>query len=325
MRWFVVGAGSIGQRHLRNLAWRGERDLVAVRRKDEALAGELREVRVVTDLAAARGSGDAIAIICTPTASHVEDALEAVRAGCHVLVEKPLAHRLDRLGELRDAARSAGKQLGVAHCFRFHPLLQLVQRALAGGRIGAALGGMVWCGQHLADWRPARDYRDTYSAKSELGGGVLLDLVHELDYIDWLVGPVEKVSAEARNTGVLGIDAEDVADVSLSARGGAVIACHLDYLARPALRGGRIIGERGTIAWDLLAGTGTVTDGRSTEPLAVPLDWQLDDMYRAELSAFANSVADRGRYPVDIETGARAVRIALAARESAAHGKRIAL
>jgi predicted dehydrogenase len=149
--------------------------------------------------------------------------------------------------------------------------------------------------------------------------------VHELDYIDWLFGPIETVSAEARNTGTLGIDAEDVADLALRVRAGAVVACHLDYLARPPARGGRIIGERGTIAWDLLTGTGSFSDGRSVTEHAVPLGWQRDDMYRAELAAFADAVAGRTRYPVDLESGARAVRIALAARESAASGQRVAL
>lgn len=325
MRWVVVGAGSIGRRHLRNLTARGERDLVAVRRSDEALDGELSDVRIAASVKDARGPAETIALICTPTARHVDDALDALRAGCHVLVEKPLAHKVDRVDELRKASSKAGVLLGVAHCFRFHALLALVRHAIDHGRVGRPLGGMVWCGQHLADWRPDRDHRDTYSAQSELGGGVLLDLVHELDYIDWLVGPVEAVSAEVRNTGVLGIDAEDVADVMLRGREGAVIACHLDYLARPATRGGRIIGERGTIEWDLLAGTGSVSDGRTAEALSLPLGWQRDDMYHAELAAFADAVAGRGTYPVDLDAGARAVRIVLAARESAAKGKRVSL
>jgi predicted dehydrogenase len=154
---------------------------------------------------------------------------------------------------------------------------------------------------------------------------VLLDLVHELDYSDWLFGPVVAVTAEARNTGTLGIDAEDVADLVMRTRAGAVISCHLDYLARPAVRGGRVIGERGTLTWDLIAGTASFHDGRVSEDSATPASWQRDDMYRAELTAFAGAVTGGAPYPVGIDAGARAVRIALAARESASTGRRVAL
>jgi predicted dehydrogenase len=324
MRWVVIGAGSIGRRHLRNLIARGERDLVAVRRETGALDEDLHDVRVVRSLAEAR-SADAIAIVCTPTARHLDDALAALGAGYHVLVEKPLADAVDRVDELRTAARSAGRTVGVAHCFRFHGLLQLIRRELSSGRIGRPQTAKVWCGQHLADWRPGRDYRETYSARREDGGGVLLDLVHELDYSDWLFGPATDVSAEVRNTGTLDIDVEDVADVVLRADGGAVVSCHLDYLARPATRGGRAVGERGTIAWDLIGGTAEVNDGHASEPLRLPAGWDREDMYRDELTAFADAVSGGAPFPVGIDAGARAVRIALAARESASTGRRIPL
>ena len=324
MRWVVVGAGSSGRRHLRNLLSRGERDVVVVRREGAVLDGELRDVRVTRSLAEAGVSG-AIAIVCTPTARHIDDALDAVRAGCHVLVEKPLADSLDRVDELRAAARASGTTVGVAHCFRFNALLERVRREVGSGRIGRPLGAAVWCGQHLADWHPGRDHRETYSARRDLGGGVLLDLVHELDYADWLFGPVEDVTAEARNTGTLGIDSEDIADVLLRVRGGAIVSCHLDYLARPNTRGGRVVGERGTLTWDLLSVTGLVTDERSAEPLTPPNGWQGEDMYRAELAAFADAVNGGPAYPIDLDAGARAVRIALAAREGAASGRRITL
>jgi predicted dehydrogenase len=324
MRWVVVGAGSIGRRHLRNLLARGERDLVAVRREPSALDADLRDVRVVRSITEAR-TREAIAIVCTPTARHIDDALAALGAGCHVLVEKPLADAVDRVDELRAAATSAGRTIGVAHCFRFHALLKLIRRELASGRIGRPQTAKVWCGQHLADWRPGRDYRETYSARREEGGGVLLDLVHELDYSDWLFGPVTDVSAEARNTGTLEIDVEDVADVVLRADGGAVVSCHLDYLARPATRGGRVDGERGSIAWDLLTGTAEVNDGRTSEPLTLPATWDREDMYRDELTAFADAVRGGAAFPVGVDAGARAVRIALAAKESSSSGRPVAL
>jgi predicted dehydrogenase len=282
-------------------------------------------VRVASSLADARGSGDAAAIICTPTAQHVDDALIALRASCHVLIEKPLADRLDHLDDLRDAAAGGSRVVGVAHCFRFHGLLQRVRAELAAGRIGQPRSAAVWCGQHLADWRPGRDYHATYSARRDQGGGVLLDLVHELDYCDWVLGPVRALTADVRNTGTVGIDVEDVADVRMQARDDLVIECHLDYLARPATRGGRVIGDRGTLEWDLLAGTAFVSDATSKSALDVPGVAERDEMYRRELAAFADAIAGAAPFPVDLDVGERVVRIALAARESGTSGKRMTL
>ena len=324
MRWIVIGAGSVGRRHLRNLRARGERDVVAVRRDAAPLDGDLRDMPTARTIAEARGSGDAAAIICTPTARHVEDALEALGEGCHVLIEKPLADRPERFGELRASAARASRLVGVAHCFRFHPLLQRVRSDVAAGRIGTPVSAAVWCGQHLADWRPGRDYHETYSARRDQGGGVLLDLVHELDYCDWIFGPVQTLTATVKNTGALGIDVEDVADVRMAARGDLVVECHLDYLARPATRGGRVVGDQGSLVWDLLAGTASASDGRTTMPFEVPSDAR-DEMYRTELAAFADAIAGRAPFPVGLDAGERAVRIALAARESGTSGRRVAL
>jgi predicted dehydrogenase len=322
MRWLVVGSGSIGRRHLRNLRARGERDLVAVRRAGGTLDGDLADVTVAASIEDGRGRGPAVAIICTPTALHVDAALAALRVGCHVLIEKPLADRVDRVAELAAAAESGGLIVGVAHCFRFDGILDQVRTEIA-SEAGVPLSVAVWCGQHLADWHPDRDHRATYSARRDLGGGVLLDLVHELDYVDWLFGPVEEVAAEVRNTGTLGIETEDVADVMLRVRRGEVVTCHLDYLARPPVRGGRLVSGRGTLAWDLLAGTVGWLDARGPAITQLP-GWRRDEMYRAELAAFSDAVSGGPRYPIGLEEGARAVRIALAAREAARTGRRVA-
>jgi predicted dehydrogenase len=320
-RWVVWGAGSIGTRHLRNLRALGERDVVALRRSDTPLDGDLGSIRVRTDLAEARGDGEAIAIVCTPTAHHAADALAAVEAGCDVLVEKPLSDRLDGLDRLRSTAASRARVVGVAYCLRFHPAVARVRETLATGDLGRVLAVTVWCGQHLADWHPGSDHTGGYSARRDLGGGVLLDLSHELDYLGWLFGPAEAVTANVRNTGTLSIETEDVADLVVRLRGGLVASCHLDYLARPAVRGGWVACERGSLRWDLLRSTVERSSAGGWEHLPVAGT----DMYVAELDAFAAAVAARTAFAVDLDAGARTVRLALAARESSRERREIAV
>lgn len=324
MRWIVWGAGSIGQRHLRNLLARGERDVVALRRAALPLAGALAGVPVRTELAAARGEGDAAVVICTPTSAHVADAIASVGAGCDVLIEKPLGDTLEAVDRLRAEARRTGRIVGVAYCLRFHPTLLRVRDELATGALGPAQSVAVWCGQQLADWHPGSDHRQGYSASRALGGGVVLDLSHELDYLQWLFGPVEAVTAATRNTGTLGIETEEVADVILRLGHGLIGACHLDYLARPAVRGGWAQCEKGALRWDLIAGT-VERSARSGWERLEPVPTGPDDMYVAELDAFAASVASRAPFAIDVDAGARTVAVALAVKESSRQRREVAI
>jgi predicted dehydrogenase len=291
---------------------------VAIRRGGEPLDGALAAVPVRATLAEARGAGPAAVIVCTPTAHHVRDALAAVAAGCDVLIEKPLSDRIEGIDELRAAVAAGQRIAGVAHCLRFHPVVSRVREELAG--LGRPIAAAVWCGQHLPDWRPGSDHRASYSARAELGGGVLLDLSHEPDYLQWLLGPATAVSAMARNTGVLDIETEDVADLLLQHPSGVVSSCHLDYLARPAIRGGWIAAERGALRWDVQARTAERSAGDGWTALAVGTA----DMYVAELDAFVKAVAARAPFPVGIDDATPAVRVAVAAKRSAADCRMVA-
>jgi predicted dehydrogenase len=324
VRWIVWGAGSIGRRHLRNLLARGERDVVALRRTAEPLPGELAAVPVHTTLASARGKGAAAAVVCTPTSHHIRDAIAAVEAGCDVLVEKPVSHTLEGIDRLRALSDRGARIVGVAHCLRFHPVLRRVQAALASGELGPPLAVSVWCGQHLADWHPGSDHTRGYSARRDLGGGVLLDLSHETDYLQWLFGPAVAVSGIVRNTGTLGIETEDVADLVLRLDTGIAAACHLDYLARPAVRGGWAVCERGTVRWDLGRATAERSDRNGWRPLPEAAT-EGQDMYAAELSAFAAAVASRVPFAVDLDAGARAVRVAVAATDASRDRREVPL
>lgn len=325
LRWIVVGAGSIGRRHLRNLRALGYDDLVAVRRSGDRLEGDLASVPVRRTLADGRGSGPAAAIVCTPTALHLEAAIAAASLGCHVLVEKPLSSDLARVDELRTALGRAGTRGAVAHMLRWHPAVCAVRESIASGQLGRPLHAAVWCGQHLADWRPGTDHRASYSADPALGGGVVLDLVHEIDELHWLFGRPCRVTARTVSTGTLGIAAEDVADLILEFPGGTVATCHLDYLARPSARGGTATCERGGIRWDLLRPSVDISAGDGWSEVPMPPEWQRNDMYVDELRAFAAHVSSGAPFDSGIGDGALAVATALAAKRSSERGAAEAL
>ncbi|PJH75995.1 MAG: gfo/Idh/MocA family oxidoreductase, partial [Anaerolineae bacterium CG_4_9_14_0_8_um_filter_58_9] len=221
MKFLIAGLGSIGRRHLRNLIALGERDIVLYRTHRATLPDdELAAFPAETDLAAAldpstssgQAKPDAI-IIANPTALHLEVAIRAAEAGCHILIEKPISHSLDRVDELEAALKRGGGKVLVGFQYRFHPTLRKARQLLADGAIGRPLAAHVHFGEYLPAWHPWEDYRQSYAARADLGGGVILTQCHALDYLPWLIGSVESLWAFVGTLGGLGVDVEDTAEI----------------------------------------------------------------------------------------------------------------
>jgi len=244
MKALVVGTGSIGQRHLRNLRALGVERLLAVDPAEE------RRNRIVQELGAeafdtlddALARRPQVVLICTPPHLHTPAAQQALTVGAHVFIEKPIAASLDGLDELLAEARRRSRHVCVGYNLRFNPGLRQLKAMLDEGRIGRILAIRAEFGQYLPDWRPARAYRDSYSARAS-EGGVLRDLIHEIDYAGWLFGWPEGVSARLRNLGRLGIEAEELAQLSWELPAGGVVSVTLDYLTRPSRRLMRACGK----------------------------------------------------------------------------------
>lgn len=247
----VLGQGSIGRRHASLLREIGCR-VVAFDPSPEAVYQDGAEPAASED--EALGAAHA-AVIASPTSEHVPQADRALSHGCHLLVEKPLARDDTGVADLLREARRSGRLLAVAMNLRFHPGPVAVREAVVSGRIGRPLTGRFTFGSYLPDWRPGTDYRRSYSARSELGGGVLLDVIHELDYAGWILGPPVEASGWITRVSDLEIDVEDVALAHVRYESGAVASFDLDYLDRSYRRGCRIVGSSGSVEWDQAGGT----------------------------------------------------------------------
>ncbi|MCC7446580.1 MAG: Gfo/Idh/MocA family oxidoreductase [Anaerolineae bacterium] len=321
MNLLIVGLGSIGRRHLANLRTLEPTAHISVwhqhtKAGENLLPDALRTVYRLEDALTPRPDA---AFICSPASRHIETALVLARQGVHLFIEKPLSNTLTAVNDLLTVCKQSGLTLMVGYNLRFYRPLQLVRQALIEGQIGRALSIRAEVGQFLPDWRPAQDYRQTVSARSELGGGALLELSHELDYVRWLMSEVQSVSAQVGRLSDLAIDVEDTAEITLRFRSGAIGNIHLDMVQRPVSRNGHIIGTDGTIAWDLLsqqvclftAEAGTWVD---LHPAAA-LD--RNEMYLAELRHFLDCVQGYNQTPlVTGEDGRRVLELVLAARRS---------
>jgi len=331
MRFIVVGAGSIGRRHLRNLAVLGH-DVVAVLDPDRARLADARPlvpvgcVLTADEREALALDADAV-VVCSPNHHHLAQARAAVARGRHVFIEKPLSHTLEGTAELLEEVARARRTVLVGCNLRFLPSLQLVKRLVDDGRIGRPLSARAHCGYYLPFWRPETDYRRGYGARQATGGGIILDSIHEFDYLTWLLGAPREVFAYAGKVSTLEIDTEDTADVLMRFDYGTVANVHLDYLQRTYRRSCDVIGEEGVIAWDYIAQSVSVfgKEDRRIEVFQESINTERNQMFVDEIRHFVGCI-ETGEPPILDAAGGRAVlEVALAAKASAAQGRPVTL
>lgn len=287
VRVAVVGTGSAGMRHLEVLQAVGEGPPIAVPKRLTRV-NQLEKAGYFTalDLDQAIREGANLCIIASDTSSHVEDGLAAVEHGLDVLVEKPLATNADGARRLNEGGRQAGRSIFTACVLRFSESLNTFRELL--GAVGRLHSVRIECQSFLPDWRPERPYQDSYSARAD-EGGVLRDLIHEVDYAGWLYGWPASVQAKLRNLGSLGIAAEELAELTWDSPAGCVVSISLDYLSRPGRRRMRASGERGTLEWDVIAGTVTLmVEGKPDK--VIRSTQTRNEMFTAQACAFINVV-----------------------------------
>ena len=322
MRVLIVGLGSIGRRHLVNLKLIEPAAHITIwhqrsKRQHVAEAPSPADC-VVYSLEDALDTKPNVALITNPASLHIETGLALTQQGIHLFIEKPLSNTLDGVDELLDLCRQRGLVLMVGYNFRFYRPLQVMRQALQEGRIGCIIAVRSEAGQFLPEWRPGSDYRQSVSARHDLGGGAVLELSHELDYVRWLVGEVKTVSAQVGHLSDLEIDVEDTAEIILQFRNGAIGSVHLDMVDRATTRTCRIIGTGGTLTWDgachlvrlFSAVTNTWLDLHPVETI------DRNEMYVAELRHFLDCVRGNDIPIVSGDDGRQVLEIALAAKQS---------
>jgi predicted dehydrogenase len=246
----IVGFGSIGKRHLENLINLGEKDIVLLRTYHSTLKDSGYDtVPVVTSMDDALALKPDAVIIANPTKLHMQTAIPVAEAGCSILMEKPISDSFSGIDTLKRALEIGGGRFLTGFHFRFNPGLRQAKKWLQENKIGKVVSAYVCWGEYLPDWHPWEDYRQSYAARADLGGGVVNTLCHPLDYLRWLLGEGITLNATISNQG-LSLDVEDTADIIAQYESGAQAHIHLDYMQRPGEHTLKIIGTEGMITWD---------------------------------------------------------------------------
>jgi predicted dehydrogenase len=329
MKILVVGYGSIGQRHVKNLQRLAPEAQITIWRQHAKpiLQTASDTPKFVYSLDDALAFAPDCALICSPSPFHIETAILLAEKNIHLFIEKPISSILDGIDTLIKMCQKQHLKLMVGYNFRFYPPLQIMRQAVLDGKIGRVLSVRAETGQYLPDWRPGQDYRNTVSAQKALGGGVLLEMSHEIDYVRWLIGEVDRVYGRVALLSDLEIDVTDSAEIILDFVDGAVGNIHLDMVQRAPTRNCKIIGSHGSLLWDAFTNrvewfSADLQAWSDLHPLA---DINRNDMYVQEVNHFLSCVRD------DLEPlctgldGVAALRIALAVQRSSDTGRHILL
>ena len=199
----------------------------------------------------------------------------------------------------------------------------MVKKILDREEVGKILSARAEFGQYLPDWRPWQDYRRSYTAKKKLGGGIILDGSHELDYIRWLLGEVEEVSCVAGKVSRLKVDVEDTAEITLKLGSGAIVGIHLDFVRHDYTRNCELIGDRGSIVWSYDDRLVKVYSARDKRWRTFRVGGDPNEMYFQEMKHFIRCVQGKEKPLVSGEEGKKTLEIALAARRAAETGKTV--
>ena len=345
MRCLFFGLGSIGQRHVRNLRAlygqdveicahrvRGERDVIDERMR--ITPGECLEekygIRVFADVERAFAAAPDVVFVTNPTSLHLPVARRAAEQGCDLFIEKPLASSREGIDELARLVEEKRLVAFVAYQLRQHPAFRRIQKLLREDALGRLCSVSFEVGEYLPGFHPYEDYRRSYAARRDLGGGVTITQIHELDLMVALFGVPERVFSLGGQLSNLEIDVEDVASSLIQYRrsDGRVLPVHLhqDYLQKPPSRRCRFIGERGRVEWTLSTGSFVRYDeqGEVAESLSYQ-DYPRNQLFLDELGEFFACVKERRPAPIGVRDGAVSLEMALALRESQRSGEPVGL
>jgi len=329
MKFLIAGLGSIGRRHFRNLISLGEKDIVLLRSHRATLPDdELAGFPVETDLREAlkNQKPDAV-IVANPTSLHLDVAIPAAEAGCAIMMEKPVSHSLDNL----DALQKYANKILVGFQFRYHPTLNKARELIKENALGQILAVHAHWGEYLPQWHPWEDYRQSYAARADMGGGVIRTLTHPLDYLRFLLGEVKSVWSFKGHVSPLEMDVEDVAEIGLKFVSGAIGSVHVNYVQRPPKHTLEIVGTNGTLFWN--NADGVLRFDRAPEPFGsysdnppaivseffpLPAGFDRNQLFIAQTRHFIEVVKGNAEPVCTLHDGIRALQLALTARGSEA-------
>lgn len=322
----IVGAGSVGKRHAVNLGALGcstaAMDPREDRRGEFADAAQGAETFSTLDKALATGRFDG-AVVCSPTAFHVDQCLALLDAGVPILLEKPVAKDLGAAERLAAALAGARVPLMLGYTWRWWPPLARLRELLAQRVLGRLHHVDFFMSAHLADWHPYEPLADFFMSDAALGGGALLDESHWLDLMVWMFGQPQSLYAHVETIGGLDITSDDNVDMLITYADNLRARVHLDLYGRPHRKEIRFIGEKGSMVWSEAPNRIAICHDAGGDWQEEKFDNERNDMFMGVAREFVDMLNGVPATTCSLDDGIAVMRLIEAARRSAAEGRRI--
>ena len=324
----IVGAGSAGVRHLNIAKTLFPKASIALLTERLSIDSNLSPNMHFVDSKDAVSFQPDIAVISGAASSRIEVCTMLANSGAHLLIEKPISNTTKGVADLIEICQAKKLVLAVGYNLRFDESLIAFRESLNSQVIGKPLLVSCEVGQYLPSWRENIDYRQSVSSKHELGGGVLLELSHEIDYLTWIFGKINWVRATVMKQSSLEIDVEDSAFLTLgienSNNPNLVANLNMDFIRHDFKRSCVVVGEEGTLKWD---GTNQevslLQKGESHWKLLSEMNNSANDSYINEWNDFVSCIDSGNRPRASGSDGLNALEVIESALESAPTGAQV--
>ena len=318
MKVVLIGYGSIGKRHVSNLLKISKIEII-ICTKQKIRNPSTKKIKIVKSVSDCIKEKPDIGIISNESSFHLKIAIKLASAGIDLFVEKPLSNSLSGTKELVSMIKKNNLVTQMGCQLRFHKCLNEIKQLVLNKKLGKIISVRAECGSYLPDWHPSEDYRKSYASRKDLGGGVILTNIHEIDYLYWFFGEITEVFSIAKNSGNLKISVDDLAVGILKFKNNIIGEIHLDYLQKPENRNCKIVGTKGTLVWESETNLVKFYDNKNKKWSKV-FKWSNYDrnqMFKEEIDHFINCVKNRRQSINPIEKdGIITTKIALAMMKS---------
>lgn len=305
LKILIIGFGSIGRRHYRNLKSLGYKNVSIFDHDNQAFeeSGEIARIKKLNDRIA---KAYQVAFICSPNNLHIKHALICAKAGCHIFIEKPLSHNLKGIKQLERICNQK-KLINLVACNkRFYPGLQFIKKYITEKKLGKIYSIHHETAYYLPYWRPRRDYRKNYAAKKATGGGIILDGSHEFDLLFWLnnFSSVRESKFIFNRVGNLEIETEDNCLAIFKFTNQVLGSVRCDYLQRVYAGNCKIVGAQGNLTWDFNKQIVWRHSQSGKKKLFEAKNYDLNQMYLEEIKYFFECLGKKSPTFNNIKTAA---------------------
>ena len=325
MKILIIGFGSIAKRHINNLIHNINCEIIVYSRRKNIRFLDHKKIMVLNSLEKCLLEKPDVALITNETAFHIPMAIKMAKSGLDLFIEKPLSNSTNGIKTLQKIVKQKKLVTQMGCNLRFHKCIIKIRQLINQKKIGKVISIQSENGSYLPDWHPNEDYRKGYASDRQLGGGIILTMIHDIDYLYWIFGNPKSIFSVSGKFSDLDISAEDYCSSIIEFKNNNTAELHLDFFQRPEFRGCKIKGTKGVIYWNSDKNEIRLFKNRKKvwEVVLALKKFQRNEMYIDEIIHFLKCVKNRKQTINNLDEGIKTMKIALAMKKSSKNRRMI--